>query len=57
MVSDLKIRSFSVKTTLTFWQKLGDLEHEVACDFYHDGVRYTGRDSGLYYTGKTRPSR
>lgn len=41
-------------TQLTFWQSIGDYEHEVACDYYHDGRRYTGRNSGCYYTGRNR---
>lgn len=41
-------------TRLTFWQRLGDYEYEVACDYYHDGRQYTGRTSGMYYTGQTR---
>ncbi|MBY0473119.1 hypothetical protein K2Q00_02420 [Patescibacteria group bacterium] len=46
-----------MKTTLSFWQRLGDIEHEVACDYYHDGRQYIGGNSGLYYTGQTRPIR
>ena len=42
------------KTTITFWQKLGVTEYEVACDYYHNNISYTGGNSGRYYTGRTR---
>jgi hypothetical protein len=44
-----------MKTTITFWQKIGNVEHEVAADYYHNGVKYTGECRGPYYTGRTRP--
>lgn len=46
-----------MKTTTTFWQRIGNHEVEVACDYYYDGVHYTGQNSGCYYTGNIRPAR
>ena len=46
-----------MSTQLTFWQKLGDYEYEVACDYYHNGHTYIGGNSGCYYTGRSRPAK
>lgn len=44
-------------TLVTFWQRLGNTEHEVGCAYFHNGRQYTGEVSDMFYTGKTRSVR
>lgn len=43
------------KLTTTFWQKIGNYLHEVACDYYYnyEGTKLIS-SSEMYYTGNTR---
>ena len=45
-----------MKYTVKFWQRIGNFEQEIACDYFYNFFHgsYVSSHGPLYYTGEIR---